>query len=78
LNNVLGTGKTTVARLYASFLVEVGVLPEDCVVVETAGAALISGGVRELKKVRDRIRIRVLDLRLRLELGFRVNVRVGG
>ncbi len=37
-----GTGKTTVARLYAAFLVEVGVLPEGSVVECTSGSALLS------------------------------------
>lgn len=44
-----GTGKTSVARLYAGLLKELGVLPGNSV-VETAGAAMVSGGLTELKK----------------------------
>ena len=44
-----GTGKTTVARMYAELLKEVGVLPGSAV-VETNGAALVNGGLTELKK----------------------------
>lgn len=52
----LGTGKTTVARLYASFLIEVGVLSEDCVVIETSGAALASDGVGGLQKLLEELK----------------------
>ena len=46
-----GTGKTTVARLYATFLRELGVLPKTSIVVETSGSTLISGnGVEAVKK----------------------------
>jgi Holliday junction resolvasome RuvABC ATP-dependent DNA helicase subunit len=45
-----GTGKTTVARLYAEFLKELGVLP-GAEIEETTGAALVNGGVTELKKI---------------------------
>ncbi|KAJ9507979.1 hypothetical protein QJQ45_021314 [Haematococcus lacustris] len=44
-----GTGKTTVARIYAELLKELGVLP-DAQVVETSGSALANGGVEQLKK----------------------------
>eukprot|EP00397_Hematodinium_sp_SG-2012_P000289 GEMP01000289.1.p1 GENE.GEMP01000289.1~~GEMP01000289.1.p1 ORF type:complete len:2487 (+),score=732.48 GEMP01000289.1:46-7506(+) len=44
-----GTGKTTVARLYGTFLKERKVLKADTF-VETSGAALLNGGVEELKK----------------------------
>ncbi|KAF5840889.1 P-loop containing nucleoside triphosphate hydrolase protein [Dunaliella salina] len=44
-----GTGKTTVARIYAELLKDVGVLPE-AQVEETSGAALANGGASELKK----------------------------
>ncbi|KAJ9508188.1 hypothetical protein QJQ45_021542, partial [Haematococcus lacustris] len=44
-----GTGKTTVARIYAALLKELGVLPESQV-VETSGSALANGGVEQLKK----------------------------
>ncbi|GFH23953.1 uncharacterized protein HaLaN_21657, partial [Haematococcus lacustris] len=44
-----GTGKTTVARIYAALLKELGVLP-DAQVVETSGSALANGGVEQLKK----------------------------
>jgi hypothetical protein len=40
-----GTGKTTVAKAYSKFLKELGVLPEDAVLVETSGANLIYSGV---------------------------------
>lgn len=43
-----GTGKTTVARLYSAFLVEIGVLPKGCGIKETSGSKLISDGVRGL------------------------------
>ncbi len=45
-----GTGKTTVARHYAGLLKELGVLPGDAV-EETSGAALVNGGLTELKKL---------------------------
>jgi hypothetical protein len=45
-----GTGKTSVARLYAALLQELGVLPEAAV-EETSGAALVNGGVAGLKKM---------------------------
>ncbi|GFH06095.1 NFX1-type zinc finger-containing protein 1, partial [Haematococcus lacustris] len=44
-----GTGKTTLARIYAELLKELGVLP-DAQVVETSGSALANGGVGQLKK----------------------------
>ncbi|KAF2205315.1 P-loop containing nucleoside triphosphate hydrolase protein [Delitschia confertaspora ATCC 74209] len=44
-----GTGKTTVARLYAEFLVTVGALPGGSF-VETSGSALANEGVNECKK----------------------------
>jgi Holliday junction resolvasome RuvABC ATP-dependent DNA helicase subunit len=44
-----GTGKTVVARIYAELLAELGVLPAS-EVVETSGAAMVNGGVSELKK----------------------------
>jgi DNA replication protein DnaC len=43
-----GTGKTTVARLYARFLGEVGALPGDCF-FETSGSALANDGVSVCK-----------------------------
>jgi replication-associated recombination protein RarA len=45
-----GTGKTTVARMYARLLQELGVLPEKAPVVETSGASLLSAGLQDLKK----------------------------
>lgn len=49
-----GTGKTTVARLYAAFLKEIGVLA-GADIVETTGAALVNGGVTELKNMLKKI-----------------------
>eukprot|EP01041_Mallomonas_annulata_P012967 gene12967-27372_t len=51
-----GTGKTTVARLYGSFLEEVGILPKDSIVEETSGSALISGGVSALKMILEKVK----------------------
>jgi Holliday junction resolvasome RuvABC ATP-dependent DNA helicase subunit len=42
-----GTGKTTVARIYAELLKELGALPE-AEFVETSGADLASGGTSKL------------------------------
>lgn len=44
-----GTGKTTVARIYGEVLQELGVL-KNSKIVEKSGAALVNGGVSELKK----------------------------
>ena len=49
-----GTGKTTVARLYAKFLVKVGALPGDHF-VETTGAKLANDGVSTCQKHIDKI-----------------------
>jgi SpoVK/Ycf46/Vps4 family AAA+-type ATPase len=51
-----GTGKTTVARHYAKFLREVGVLPEESIIKETTGSKLISIGVRGLTSMLDEIK----------------------
>jgi replication-associated recombination protein RarA len=45
-----GTGKTTVARLYGQFLVELGVI-NGKVFEETSGSKLNDGGVADLKKL---------------------------
>ncbi|KAK3616698.1 hypothetical protein LTR22_026978, partial [Elasticomyces elasticus] len=50
-----GTGKTTVARLYAKFLTSVGALPGD-EFVETTGAKLANEGVQGWKKILDDIK----------------------
>jgi SpoVK/Ycf46/Vps4 family AAA+-type ATPase len=50
-----GTGKTTVARLYAKFLSSVGALPGD-EFVETTGAKLANEGVQGCKKILDSIK----------------------
>ena len=50
-----GTGKTTVARLYAKFLTSVGALPGD-EFVETTGAKLANEGVQGCKKILDDIK----------------------
>eukprot|EP00983_Pelagomonas_calceolata_P042450 1138506-Pelagomonas_calceolata.AAC.10 len=44
-----GAGKTTVARIYAALLENLGALPGS-EVIETSGAALLNGGVSDLKK----------------------------
>ena len=44
-----GTGKTTVARLYAQMLQEVGILPETAEFEETSGSALASEGLTLLR-----------------------------
>ncbi|KAM7205986.1 stage V sporulation protein K [Rhypophila sp. PSN 637] len=49
-----GTGKTTVARLYAQFLTQVGVIPGDCF-KETTGSGLTNLGVSGCKKLIDEI-----------------------
>eukprot|EP00884_Botryococcus_braunii_P010986 jgi/Botrbrau1/1988/Bobra.0052s0030.1 len=49
-----GTGKTTVARLYGEFLMEIGIL-SGSEFVETTGAALVNGGVTELKKLLEKL-----------------------
>lgn len=49
-----GTGKTTVARLYAQFLTEVGVIPGSCF-KENTGAGLANIGVSGCKKLVDEI-----------------------
>lgn len=47
-----GTGKTTVARIYARFLKEMKVLPEESIIEETSGSSLVSsGGVKTLKDI---------------------------
>jgi Cdc6-like AAA superfamily ATPase len=50
-----GTGKTTVARLYAKFLSSVGALPGD-EFVETTGAKLANEGVQGCTKILDSIK----------------------
>ncbi|KAI7570379.1 P-loop containing nucleoside triphosphate hydrolase protein [Hortaea werneckii] len=49
-----GTGKTTVARLYAEFLTNVGALPGDHV-IETTGSKLANEGVSGCKKMIEEI-----------------------
>ncbi|KAK3345693.1 P-loop containing nucleoside triphosphate hydrolase protein [Neurospora tetraspora] len=49
-----GTGKTTVARLYAKFLCEVGVIPGHCF-KETTGAGLANIGINGCKKLIEEI-----------------------
>src|SRR5690606_12846982 len=51
-----GTGKTTVAKLYANMLVELGVLPEDSIVKETSGSTLLAKGVNELTAILDEVK----------------------
>ena len=49
-----GTGKTTVARLYASFLTSMGVIPGSCF-KETTGSKLANGGVSGCQKLIDEV-----------------------
>eukprot|EP01038_Epipyxis_sp_PR26KG_P006414 gene6414-8831_t len=44
-----GTGKTTVARLYGQFLIDVEILPKKATVIETTGSSLKTNGVKGLK-----------------------------
>ncbi len=46
-----GTGKTTVARLYSKFLVQLGILPGKAEMIETSGPKLANGGIPELEKL---------------------------
>ncbi|OJZ81129.1 hypothetical protein ASPFODRAFT_146329 [Aspergillus luchuensis CBS 106.47] len=50
-----GTGKTTVARLYAQFLSSVGVIPGSFF-IETSGSKLVNGGVSGCQKHLDEIK----------------------
>eukprot|EP00798_Chlamydomonas_sp_ICE-L_P020756 gene20756-27576_t len=45
-----GTGKTTVARHYSTFLAQVEVVPEDALFVELSGAELVNRGVTYMKE----------------------------
>ncbi|KAK7054630.1 hypothetical protein VNI00_003093 [Paramarasmius palmivorus] len=49
-----GTGKTTVARLYAKFLASVNVLPGNKF-IETTGSRVSDGGVKEMKQHIDNV-----------------------
>ena len=49
-----GTGKTTVARHYSTFLQQLEVLPKGSVFVETSGASLIHKGVTYLEEELDK------------------------
>ena len=51
-----GTGKTTVARLYSKFLIEVGILPEDSIVKETTGSKMITDGVLGLTSMLEEVK----------------------
>ncbi|KAL2826644.1 P-loop containing nucleoside triphosphate hydrolase protein [Aspergillus cavernicola] len=44
-----GTGKTTVARIYAKFLTSMGILPGSFI-IETTGSRLANGGVSDCEK----------------------------
>ena len=45
-----GTGKTTVAQLFAQFLIEMKLLPGECEILKKTGSELINAGVNDLKK----------------------------
>jgi SpoVK/Ycf46/Vps4 family AAA+-type ATPase len=49
-----GTGKTTVARLYANFLSSMGIIPGN-IFIETTGSRLANGGVSGCQKTLDKI-----------------------
>lgn len=49
-----GTGKTTVARLYAGFLASMGIIPENAF-EETTGSSLANAGVSGCQKIIDKL-----------------------
>jgi len=51
-----GTGKTTVAQLFAQCLIELQLLPEGCEILKKTGSELINGGVNDLKKALESMR----------------------
>eukprot|EP01032_Pedospumella_encystans_P022902 gene22902-25939_t len=51
-----GTGKTTVARLYSAFLVELGILPKTAQMKETSGSKLLSDGVKGLEEMLEELK----------------------
>ena len=51
-----GTGKTTVAQLFAQFLIEMKLLPQDCEILKKTGSELIHGGVTALQKALESMR----------------------
>ncbi|ODA79016.1 hypothetical protein RJ55_04606 [Drechmeria coniospora] len=50
-----GTGKTTVARIWARFLMTIGAIPGD-VFEETTGAKLANGGVRDCESLLEKLK----------------------
>ncbi|KYK57109.1 CbxX/CfqX [Drechmeria coniospora] len=50
-----GTGKTTVARIWARFLMTIGAIPGD-VFEETTGAKLANGGVRDCQSLLEKLK----------------------
>ena len=52
----LHPGKTTVAKIYGTFLTELGVLPKGSIVELTSGSALLAGGITALKAHLDAIK----------------------
>jgi DNA replication protein DnaC len=51
-----GTGKTTVAKIYAKFLQEVRILPESAITKIVTGAELLGKGVKGVESILDEIK----------------------
>jgi SpoVK/Ycf46/Vps4 family AAA+-type ATPase len=51
-----GTGKTTVAKLFSSFLTDVGILPDSAIIIIKTGSELCSMGVAGFQKELDKVK----------------------